>query len=183
MSSSLGAVKGWWTATYLLSLGLYLRSGKSTTQRNSSFSLLTSERISPSLSLTFDITWFTVSTESAPKNTMSPFSIERASAKSPHSSSLRNLTMGELHPSSPTLIHASPFAPSEIAYSVRSSISFLVSFSAPPLRLSAFIVPPFSTAPRNTLNSESLNMEEMFFSSRPNLVSGQSVPYLSMASS
>ncbi len=97
------------------------------------------------------------------------------------SSSLKNLAIGDLIPSSSTTIHARPFAPYVFTNSPRLSISFLLK-PPHPLALIALTLPPPVTASENTLKPHSLTRSDTSTSSIPNLMSGLSEPNLSMAS-
>ena len=62
------------------------------------------------------------------------------------------------------------------------SIFFLVYTSAPPVMHIPRMSPPDAAASSKTLNPEFSTLSFMLFSSNPNLVSGLSLPYLSIAS-
>ncbi len=98
------------------------------------------------------------------------------------SSPFKNLAMGDCHGPSVIFIHASPFAPNSAAYAASSSIIFLEKSLAAPLTLIPLTTPPFSTVSLNTLNSQPETISEIFLSSSSNLVSGLSLPNLSIAS-
>ena len=76
---------------------------------------------------------------------------------------------------------ARALAPNDTANLVISSISFL-EYLAPPGILIPRTIPPFSRVSLTILNSDCIIISPISNNSKPNLVSGLSEPYLSIAS-
>ncbi len=168
-------------ATYLPSSSSYSSKGKSVTHKrfclsspfNPSFSAILTLIPPRHACATFSL--------SAINIIRSPAFVSKTLENSFWMPSLISFNIGDSSPASVTLIQAIPFAPRDMASLVRSSISFLDGLPMPVI-LTPFTTPPSFIALRKTLKFEPATMEVTSFNSRPNLVSGLSTPYLSIAS-
>ena len=167
----------------LFSSWSYSNKGKSTTQTKLKEVLSTRPSLLASSRRSSDNAWWTMAPLSATKKRISFSSAPSSLLIDSRSSSVKNLVMGDCHsPAAFTLTQASPLAPNCPTYSVRTSSS-LREKSPHPLALTLFTSPPFLTTDLKTLKPQSLTVSVRSISSRPNLVSGLSVPKRAIASS
>ena len=181
MSESLGAQKGLCVKVHAPRDSSCSSSGKSITQHRARTLGSASPSFAPRWSRKRCRTAFVVASRSATIRIRSPSCAPKASHRWAMTSSPTCCLNALLMPSGSQAAVASPFAPKVRASSVNPSISRRLHV-AHPGTTNPLMIPPASTAPRNTENPLVPKSDVRFVNSNPNRKSGRSHPYLAIAS-